>query len=395
MKRILITAIAALMLLPAFAQETGAGDNRQALETARLLKSQYKFDEAITVLTSCLSPGSFDPAIMKEIADCHFQSGNAIDAAGVYALLYQLDPTDLTVKVRLAAISYRQKDYGNAILFGREITATDTIPAITTMVGDSYAALEQPDSARVWYTMTLDRQPRNAGAITKLSAILLQNKEYDKILDLTGGYMEYDSTNATINQIRAKIFYIKKDYDKTIDLLTFNRDSLEDDSYHTHLYLGLALRETFQFKDVEKELVRAWQIDSTDYTLALNIARVKSIFNKDFSSGVKEWYDKAEAVLTPDPLDLYNVYKTAGDDCVAKEDFDMALGYYEKALAAYPTGLVSVYSIAYCHMRKKDYAKARTWYERYLKAGKPGTKLYEAAQDDLDYVKRELFMLEK
>ena len=73
----------------------------------------------------------------------------------------------------------------------------------------------------------------------------------------------------------------------------------------------------------------------------------------------------------------------------------MALGYYEKALAAYPTGLVSVYSIAYCHMRKKDYAKARTWYERYLKAGKPGTKLYQAAQDDLDYVKRELFMLEK
>ena len=46
-------------------------------------------------------------------------------------------------------------------------------------------------------------------------------------------------------------------------------------------------------------------------------------------------------------------------------------------------------------MRKKDYAKARTWYERYLKAGKPGTKLYQAAQDDLDYVKRELFMLEK
>ena len=49
----------------------------------------------------------------------------------------------------------------------------------------------------------------------------------------------------------------------------------------------------------------------------------------------------------------------------------------------------------HCNYRQKDYAKARTWYERYLKVGKPGTKIYQAVQDDLDYVNRELFMLEK
>ena len=42
--------------------------------------------------------------------------------------------------------------------------------------------------------------------------------------------------------------------------------------------------------------------------------------------------------------------------------------------------------------KKKEYAKALEWYEKYLKVARPGSKGYEFAADNVAYIKSELFM---
>ena len=43
---------------------------------------------------------------------------------------------------------------------------------------------------------------------------------------------------------------------------------------------------------------------------------------------------------------------------------------------------------------KVDRRKAIEWYEKYLKVASPGSKGYEFAKDNLEYLKSELFMTE-
>ena len=62
------------------------------LAQARYLKSIYRTDEAIELMSGPVQPGVMDEGVLSELADCHFQSGNLEDAAGTYGMLSLLRP---------------------------------------------------------------------------------------------------------------------------------------------------------------------------------------------------------------------------------------------------------------------------------------------------------------
>ena len=174
-----------LVLLPslAVAQEPDSLTQRQSIiREARALKNIYKTDEAIELLSALVRPESLDEDVFAELADCHFQNGNYEGAAGTYMLLSQQFPDNLLYQVRQMACFYRLKAYSQAVIAGREILLRDTIPAIASLMGDSFNQMEQYDSALVYYALSLEKKPMNESVVNKVARIYLDRKDYDAAL---------------------------------------------------------------------------------------------------------------------------------------------------------------------------------------------------------------------
>ena len=71
------------------------------LSQARYMKSIYRTDDAIEMLSSLLEPGTMDEGVLAELADCHFQNGAYEDASGTYFVLSSLSPGNILYRIRL------------------------------------------------------------------------------------------------------------------------------------------------------------------------------------------------------------------------------------------------------------------------------------------------------
>ena len=101
-------------------------------------------------------------------------------------------------------------------------------------------------------------------------------------------------------------------------------------------------------------------------------------------------------MLQPDPAMMSRVHQLYGLGYYRKQNsWDKAIEHYKEAYRYNPKYLPALSTIAYCYQVKKDYRQAIEWYEKYLKLVRPGTKGYEFAKENLDYIKGELFMEER
>ena len=62
-----------------------AKDRKTVIEEARYLRSIYRTEKAIEMLTGLLGPEQFDEEVMNELADCHLQAGDLESAANTYS----------------------------------------------------------------------------------------------------------------------------------------------------------------------------------------------------------------------------------------------------------------------------------------------------------------------
>ena len=113
----------------------------QDLTPVRELKQLWKYDEAIAALTQMMAEQGPRPELLEELADCHFQSGNAAEALDQYSLLAQMHPDKLLYQIRLMSLLYRGRQYDGAIEIGRGILQRDSITQVISLVGDAFNQL--------------------------------------------------------------------------------------------------------------------------------------------------------------------------------------------------------------------------------------------------------------
>ena len=396
MKRHLLLFAAILAVaLPAAAQP--AADSltarHAALAEARYLKSIYKTDAAIERLAALVTPGAFDEEVLSELADCHFQNGDYETAAGTYQLLSLHQPDNLLYQIKQMQLAYRMKDYHTAAKKGQEILERDSIQAVAALAGDAYNLAGQNDSALVCYRQALALKPRNEAVVSKAANLLLTAKDYAGVLSMTGDYLALDPDNFTVAPIQGLAFYLGAQYDSA--LVVFKRlEDLGADNYALHYYLGQSYWHTNVTYEAEKELVKAWAIDSSDANLAWAIAAVKTEMYRPFEKQVKPWLEKAEAMIQPDSALVSRIHQQYGTAFYGLERFDQAIPHYQEAYRYNPSFIQALSTIAYCYERQKKYREALEYYERYLKLARPGSRGYEFAKKSIEYIKGELFMNE-
>lgn len=387
-----------LVLLPfvAVAQDVDSLALRQdIIRKARALKNIYKTDDAIDLLSTLVLPEVLDEEVFAELADCHFQNGNYEGASGTYMLLSQQFPDNIFYQVRQMSCFYRLKGYSQAASAGKEILLHDTIPAVASLVGDSFNQMEQYDSALVYYGLSLGKKPMNESVVNKVARIYLDRKDYDDVLAVTDSLLALDPDNMTIAPIKGLALYCKGEYDSAIDVLE-KQNKLGNDSYGVHFYLGQSYWQTNVMYRASEELKKAWQIDSSDVNLAISIASVEADSFKLFDTEVKPWLDKAFEMLQPDHIALSRVHQQYGLGYYKKQNsWDDAIIHYKAAYENNPKLVSALSTIAYCYEQKKDYKTALEWYEKYLKSVTAGSRGYDFARERVDYLKGELFMLEQ
>ena len=391
MKRRLLTA-ALLVCAASLQAQTTHRDS--VLAEARYLKSIYRTDDAIETLSALVQPGAMDEGVLAELADCHFQSGAYDDAAGTYFLLSSKAPDNILYHIRLMQAYSRLKAYPQSIQAGRAVLQRDSIPAVLSFVGDSFRQLEQVDSALWYYRRSLALKPMNETVLSKAVGLLIDREDYDGAVAQSEAFLTEDSDNMTIAPLQGLAYYRKGDYEAASKVFQRQED-IGNDTYPIHYYLGQSYWHTQVTYRAEKELVAAWQIDSSDVNLAYSIAAVKLEAYRSFDQEIKPWLDKAWEMIQPDPALASRIQQQYGLAYYRRQDsWDQAIAHYKEAYRYNPKLISALSTIAYCYQQKKEYKAAIEWYEKYLKVARPGTRGYEFAADNLKYIRAEKFMEE-
>ena len=390
MKRLLTAAL--LVCAATLQAQTTHRDS--VLAEARYLKSIYRTDDAIEKLSALVQPGAMDEGVLAELADCHFQSGAYEDAAGTYFLLSSKAPDNILYHIRLMQAYSRLKAYSQSIQAGRAVLQRDSIPAVLSVVGDSFRQLEQADSALWYYRKSLAQKPMNETVLSKAVGILIDKEKYDEAIAQSEPFLAEDPDNVTIAPLKGLALYRKGDYEGAVQVFQRQED-IGNDSYPIHYYLGQSYWHTQVTYRAEKELVAAWQIDSSDVNLAYSIAAVKLEAYRSFDQEIKPWLDKAWEMIQPDPALASRIQQQYGLAYYRRQDsWDKAIEHYKEAYRYNPKLISALSTIAYCYQQKKEYKAAIEWYEKYLKVARPGSRGYEFAADNLKYIRAEKFMEE-
>ena len=390
MKTKLLAAVCLLVCVSLGAQ-TSRRDS--VLSEARYLKSIYRTDDAIELLSALVQPGAMDEGVLSELADCHFQSGDYESASGTYFMLSSRAPDNILYKIRLMQIYFRLKAYPQSIQAGREVLRLDSIPAVASYVGDAFRQMEQADSALWYYRRALALKPMNESVISKAVNILISKEDYDGAVAVTEPLLSEDPDNAAIAPLRGLALYRKGDYEGAAKAFQRQED-IGNDSYPIHYYLGQSYWHTNVIYRAEKELLAAWQIDSSDVNLAYSIAAVKmEALRYPFEKEAGAWLDKALQMLEPDPSLMSRIHQQYGLGYYRRQDsWDKAIEHYKEAYRYNPKFISAISTIGYCYEVKKDYKQALEWYEKYLQVAQPGSKGYETVSKNIAWIKGELFM---
>ena len=389
-----VLSVTALGAVAAAQPADSLAQRREALAEARYLKSIYKTDAAIEKLSALVTSGAMDEEVLAELADCHFQNGDYEVAAGTYQMLSLKAPENLLYKIKQMQLAYRMKDYLASAKIGKQILQQDSIPAVAALTGDAFNLAGQNDSALVYYRHALALKPLNESVVSKAANLLLAEKDYAGVLDLTGDYLALDPDNFTVAPIQGLAYYLRAQYDSS--LVVFQQlEDLGADSYPLHYYLGQSYWHTNVTYAAERELVKAWAIDSSDANLAWAIAAVKTEMYRPFENQVQPWLEKATEMIRPDSALVSRIHQQYGTSYYGLERFDKAIEHYQEAYRYNPSFIQALSTIAYCYERQKKYKQALEYYERYLKFARPGSRGYDFAKKSIEYIKGELFMDEK
>ena len=389
MKKVLLILLWILVFVPMGAQ-TAHRDS--VLTRARYLKSIYRTDDAIELLSSLVQPDALDEGVLAELADCHFQSGAYDKASGTYFMLSFHSPENILYKIRLMQAYYRLKSYPQSIWAGKQVLQLDSIPAVVSFVGDGFRQIEQADSALWYYRRALSMKPMNEPVIAKAVNILISKEDYDGAIAVTEPLLAEDPDNTTIAPLKGLALYRKGDYQSAIKVFQ-RQEEIGNDSYSIHYYLGQSYWHDLVIYRAEEELLAAWQIDSSDVNLAYSIAAVKLEAYRPFERDVKPWLDKALEMMQPDPVTMSRIHQQYGFGYYREQDsWDQAIEHYKEAYRYNPKFISALSTIAYCYECKRDYRQAIQWYEKYLQVARPGSRGYEFAAQSIANLKAELFM---
>lgn len=337
---------------------------------AHCYEKLYNYSSALDIYNQLMEEYPDNANLAISMAECAGQAGNTPLSLQCWVVADSLSPNNQFIQTRKAMAFYRNGDWEKTITQAKTIFEVDSVPMLMRMVGDAYLYMSEEDSAIWYYAKTIERNPADHVAVSKLGNVYLRAKFYDAVINLTQTYLEnITSDHHQIGLLNGMAHYSAGNYKEAIERLRENV-ILGDSSYTTCYYLGMSLYASNLYHEATTWLEKAYKQGGNDinlfyyYGTALTWTYNRKRGIEVLSEGVaiiEEFYEK-----------LFDFDRSFGDAYMRSDNYPKAIEYYKSAYKRDPNAHSLLYNIGYCYDLNKDYKNAVTYYERFLKTAPEG-----------------------
>ena len=293
------------------------------------------------------------------------------------------------------AYSYFMKgDYDKAIAYyGRVVKVQPDYLDAMSNLGLSWKRKGDIDKAIYYFNEAIKINPNNFDALSNLGVSLKNKGEYDKALEMYNRALSAnpDHFHAICNI--GSLFYEQQKFDEAIEYyqkglaikpkdykalysigIAYNRKKQYDSAMH-YLNASLAVNPTYDEALSSSAMVYLATGDTTkalslyNKALEVNPKHINTLINLANLYITKGSYDQAIGLYTQ-ALEVSNsvtiIYGLAFTH-QKKGDYDKAIQYYQKIVAAKPDHFLTLYNLAVSYQQKGDKANAKKYYQIAIK----------------------------
>jgi len=364
------------------------------LERIQLLKDMWRYDEMVKLLKIELSSDSTNVALKVELADCLVQLDQNDSALKIYRELENVEPYNISYKLKQMATLYRTNNYKECIAQGQQIIQIDTIPRVLSLMGDAFVKIKKWNSAIYCYEKVLRYQPCNWRVLDKVSDIYLRVKNHDAVLLLTQKYLQMEPNNSNVRQIQGLVYYLQgKYYESLSDFLLLLNSGVDTDV--VHYYIGLNSYCQKDYGGALKEFELLYPHKDTDVNLIIYLADSRSKTGYDYETEVKPMFEKAISLMQPNSEKMFSIFSKYGYSSLNNHYYMDAISAYQKAYQCDSTYTDALLFIAYSYEKLNNYTSSLSFYNQFLaKEDKLSEEKRDYVQSRIYHVKEEIFMAE-
>lgn len=341
-------------------------------ETAEnlLLKAEsyeklYNYTDALAVYERLLTNNPDDTELLISTAECASQAGNTESALKYWIKTDSLSPGNLFFQTKKAMAYYRNGNWQETIESAQTVFQSDSVPLLLRMTGDAFLNISNADSAIWFYAKSIEKNPSDYLAVSKLGNLYYAAKFYDSAINITDRYLTQINPNQiTIGQLNGMANYSSGRFDEAIDRLKKNVE-LGDSSYTTTYFLGMSNYAKKWYYEAVKWLGKAYDLNSNDVNMCYyyGTALGRTIKPEKAVNVLQEGINKIDEMSEM----LFDFDVSMAETYRNSNAYAKAIEYYLSAYKRQPDKHDLLYSIAQTYDTAKDYKNAIATYERFLK----------------------------
>jgi len=346
-KTILLALLCALLACPLHAQVKGIAMSQRQLEG---LQDSVKTD-------------STNWRLMLKLADAYQEKNRTKRAQELYERAMMLHKSD-TLQRALAKCFYSRGYYRKTIDLCNDLLRNDTVDDDLVLVARCYERMGDVDSTIAYRELIAERDIEDYGNVQSLARIYNQVGLNEMALYYLDLYYNVDSTNLTMNNLRAYILHELRQFDEEIVEYAKLREAGFRDASSLY-YAGVAHARIGQRK-VAFELLdeaRERSIVPNGYIYA-ELSMVCDIVG-EYEAGIRH-AETAIDLLLPDTALMYSVYDMKAMNEVGKRRYRDAIVSYKRSLD-YQKNLTNICQLAYLYGALRDERNEQYYYELFLK----------------------------
>lgn len=208
---------------------------------ASIYEKLYDFTAALSIYNRLLGDYPNEINLLISTAECASQSGNSEQALTHWIKIDSLSSDNHFFKTKKVVAYYRNGNWKETIEASASVFRVDSVPMLLRMVGDAYLYTSQADSAILYYTKAIEKNPSDNLAVSKLGNIYFAAKFYESVISLTDAYLNNINPNHhLIGQLNGMAHYTLENYKEATARLKTNI-AAGDSTYTTCYYLGMSL----------------------------------------------------------------------------------------------------------------------------------------------------------
>lgn len=384
-----------------------AGDSLLTPLRAKALRAMNRYPEALKEWNSLLKADSTNTKVLIELAECYKLVGRASEATSCYEKAVSMHPENSYFRQHHIRALLSTENYEKARNACHAWLDRDSLSATAfKLMGMAYEGMVDNPNALANAFMSYNAAYRidslDAQTVAHIASIFNNNEQFQDAVDVTEKYRLTDTLNIDVNRQNAKAYCMLKEYPTAVKRYESLKE-MGDRSFATLYYLGVSHYGDNWMYGAYDNLLLAHKKSPMDVNVLyyLGKAAARTSWKKDGLGYLKE---AIEIAVPTDSLmarlydGLVECYRYMNDPYEKIEAM--------KKLYSYNKRYTLFYHIAYTYDRKKDYANAVHYYEKYMAQvpkdkqlalddeGKPKPNvetLYQVAKRRVEKIKAEDF----